>query len=66
MIIALSVKKAREFEKMMQKCEIKKEYVCKVKGEFPRYELFLFLFLFYFWASFFFALLVYTAVITHI
>ncbi|KAF9137116.1 hypothetical protein BG015_002842 [Linnemannia schmuckeri] len=35
MIIALSVKKAREFEKMMQKCEIKKEYVCKVKGEFP-------------------------------
>jgi len=37
MIIALSVKKAREFEKMMQKCEIKKEYVCKVKGEFPRY-----------------------------
>ncbi|KAF9929941.1 hypothetical protein FBU30_001100 [Linnemannia zychae] len=35
MIIALSVKKAREFEKMMQKCEIKKEYVCMVKGEFP-------------------------------
>ncbi|KAF9912155.1 hypothetical protein EC991_000565 [Linnemannia zychae] len=35
MIIALSVKKAREFEKLMQKCEIKKEYVCKVKGEFP-------------------------------
>ncbi|KAG0298635.1 hypothetical protein BGZ96_009709 [Linnemannia gamsii] len=35
MIIALSVKKAREFEKMMQKCEIKKEYVCKVRGEFP-------------------------------
>ncbi|KAF9092411.1 hypothetical protein BGX23_004338 [Mortierella sp. AD031] len=36
MIIALSVKKAREFELMMQRCEIKKEYVCKVKGEFPR------------------------------
>jgi hypothetical protein len=37
MIIALSVKKAREFELMMQKCEIKKEYVCKVSGQFPRY-----------------------------
>ncbi|KAG0051269.1 hypothetical protein BGZ83_003903 [Gryganskiella cystojenkinii] len=35
MIIALSVKKAREFESMMQKCEIKKEYVCKVTGQFP-------------------------------
>ncbi|GJJ68127.1 tRNA pseudouridine32 synthase [Entomortierella parvispora] len=35
MIIALSVKKAREFELMMQKCEIKKEYVCKVVGQFP-------------------------------
>ncbi|KAF9115706.1 hypothetical protein BGX27_006812 [Mortierella sp. AM989] len=35
MIIALSVKRAREFESMMQRCEIKKEYVCKVKGEFP-------------------------------
>ncbi|KAG0037165.1 hypothetical protein BGZ82_003010 [Podila clonocystis] len=35
MIIALSVSKAREFEKMMQKCEIKKEYVCKVIGRFP-------------------------------
>lgn len=50
MIIALSVKKAREFEKMMQKCEIKKEYVCKVKGEFPRYGLFSF---FSFWELFF-------------
>lgn len=37
MIIALSVGKAREFEQMMQKCEIKKEYVCKVVGRFPRY-----------------------------
>ncbi len=36
MIIALSVKKAREFELMMQRCEIKKEYVCKVQGQFPR------------------------------
>lgn len=36
MIIALSVKKAREFELMMQKCEINKEYVCKVVGQFPR------------------------------
>jgi 23S rRNA-/tRNA-specific pseudouridylate synthase len=36
MIMALSVKKAREFESMMQKCEIKKEYICKVKGQFPR------------------------------
>ncbi|KAF9346299.1 hypothetical protein BGX26_002211 [Mortierella sp. AD094] len=35
MIIALSVKRAREFELMMQRCEIKKEYVCKVKGQFP-------------------------------
>ncbi|KAG0024221.1 hypothetical protein BGZ81_007793 [Podila clonocystis] len=35
MIIALSVSKAREFEQMMQKCEIKKEYVCKVIGRFP-------------------------------
>ncbi|KAF9980103.1 hypothetical protein BGZ65_005551 [Modicella reniformis] len=35
MIIALSAKRAREFEFMMQKCEIKKEYVCKVKGQFP-------------------------------
>ncbi|KAF9415517.1 hypothetical protein BGZ94_000073, partial [Podila epigama] len=35
MIIALSVKRAREFEQMMQKCEIKKEYVCKVAGRFP-------------------------------
>ncbi|KAG0333322.1 hypothetical protein BG000_009256, partial [Podila horticola] len=35
MIIALSVSKAREFEQMMQKCEIKKEYVCKVVGRFP-------------------------------
>ncbi|KAI1318991.1 hypothetical protein EDD11_005189 [Mortierella claussenii] len=35
MIIALSVKRAREFELMMQRCEIKKEYVCKVKGHFP-------------------------------
>ncbi|KAF9965754.1 hypothetical protein BGZ70_004172 [Mortierella alpina] len=35
MIIALSVKKAREFELMMQRCEIKKEYVCKVQGQFP-------------------------------
>ncbi|KAG0339646.1 hypothetical protein BG004_006722 [Podila humilis] len=35
MIIALSVKKAREFEQLMQKCEIKKEYVCKVVGHFP-------------------------------
>ncbi|KAF9362804.1 hypothetical protein BGX34_005461 [Mortierella sp. NVP85] len=35
MIMALSVKKAREFESMMQKCEIKKEYICKVKGQFP-------------------------------
>lgn len=38
MIIALSVSKAREFEQMMQKCEIKKEYVCKVVGRFPRYD----------------------------
>ncbi|KAF9203686.1 hypothetical protein BGZ49_006154 [Haplosporangium sp. Z 27] len=35
MIIALTVKRAREFELMMQRCEIKKEYVCKVKGQFP-------------------------------
>ncbi|KAG0087728.1 hypothetical protein BGZ93_010764, partial [Podila epicladia] len=35
MIIALSVRKAREFEQMMQKCEINKEYVCKVVGHFP-------------------------------
>ncbi|KAF9332590.1 hypothetical protein BG006_004544 [Podila minutissima] len=35
MIIALSVRKAREFEQMMQKCEINKEYVCKVVGRFP-------------------------------
>ncbi|KAI7832411.1 pseudouridine synthase [Gamsiella multidivaricata] len=35
MIIALSVKRAREFELMMQRCEIKKEYVCKVLGQFP-------------------------------
>lgn len=35
LIMALSVKRAREFESMMQKCEIHKEYVCKVKGHFP-------------------------------
>ncbi|KAF9426833.1 hypothetical protein BGZ76_002582 [Entomortierella beljakovae] len=35
MIIALSAERAREFELMMQRCEIKKEYVCKVKGQFP-------------------------------
>ncbi|KAG0307088.1 hypothetical protein BGZ98_001083 [Dissophora globulifera] len=35
MIMALSVERAREFELMMQRCEIKKEYVCKVIGQFP-------------------------------
>ncbi|KAI8605597.1 hypothetical protein EDD21DRAFT_299330, partial [Dissophora ornata] len=35
MIIALTVKKAREFELLMQRCEIKKEYICKVTGKFP-------------------------------
>ncbi|KAG0310463.1 hypothetical protein BGZ99_000372, partial [Dissophora globulifera] len=35
MIMALSVERARKFELMMQRCEIKKEYVCKVTGRFP-------------------------------
>ncbi|KAF9582627.1 hypothetical protein BGW38_010956 [Lunasporangiospora selenospora] len=35
MLFALTVHKAREFKTMLQKCQIKKEYVCKVKGLFP-------------------------------
>ncbi|KAG0225722.1 hypothetical protein BGW42_004122 [Actinomortierella wolfii] len=35
MLIAKSVEKAREIESMMRQCVIHKQYVCKVKGEFP-------------------------------
>ncbi|CAG8541005.1 14406_t:CDS:2, partial [Acaulospora morrowiae] len=35
MILALNKEKAREFEKLMQNREIRKEYVCRVLGEFP-------------------------------
>ncbi|KAF9968984.1 hypothetical protein BGZ73_008921 [Actinomortierella ambigua] len=35
MLIAKSVEKAREIENMMRQCEIHKQYICKVRGEFP-------------------------------
>ncbi|KAG0260382.1 hypothetical protein DFQ27_003574 [Actinomortierella ambigua] len=35
MLIAKSVEKARDIETMMRQCEIHKQYICKVRGEFP-------------------------------
>lgn len=35
MLIATSPQKAQEFERQMSTRTIKKEYVCKVIGEFP-------------------------------
>jgi 23S rRNA-/tRNA-specific pseudouridylate synthase len=37
MLIATSPQKAQEFERQMSTRTIKKEYICKVTGEFPEY-----------------------------